>query len=69
MTSAGSAFARGTIFKMTPAGAITTLHSFGDGEEGSVPYGSLMQGSDGRFYGDTSMGGSASAEVLLTLAP
>ncbi len=41
----------GTIFKVTPNGQLTTLHSF-DGSDGYFPS-SLVQGSDGNFYGTT----------------
>jgi uncharacterized repeat protein (TIGR03803 family) len=48
----------GTIFAMTPAGALTTLVSF-NGLNGLVPYvADLVQGSDGNFYGTTYGGGS-----------
>jgi len=42
----------GTVFKITPAGVETVLISFnfGDGEN---PSASLIQGSDGNFYGTT----------------
>lgn len=36
----------GTIFKITPAGTLTTLHKF---DHGDTPY--LVQASDGNFYG------------------
>lgn len=42
----------GTIFKLTPAGALTTLYSF-NGTDGVNPD-RLVQGSDGNFYGMTS---------------
>jgi uncharacterized repeat protein (TIGR03803 family) len=47
----------GTIFKLTPAGHLTTLHSF-NVTDGDVPWGTLLQGMDGNFYGTTSYGGS-----------
>lgn len=37
--------------------SFSVLHTFSS-SEGSVPYGSLLQGADGRFYGNTAMGGS-----------
>ena len=43
----------GTVFKITSAGTLTTLHSFGDPPNGTDPVGSLVQGSDGNFYGTT----------------
>jgi uncharacterized repeat protein (TIGR03803 family) len=45
----------GTVFEITPTGVLTTLHSF-NGSDGSGPNG-LIQGSDGKFYGTTSLGG------------
>jgi uncharacterized repeat protein (TIGR03803 family) len=48
----------GTVFKVTPAGALTTLHAFA-GADGIAPYAGLTQGSDGNFYGTTQYGGAA----------
>jgi len=45
----------GTIFQVTPAGTLTNLHSF-DVTDGNFPSGSLVQGSDGNFYGTTGQG-------------
>ena len=57
-TSTGGAyFYYGTVFKVTPAGELTTLHSF-DGNDGSEPWGGLVQAPDGFFYGTTSGGGA-----------
>jgi uncharacterized repeat protein (TIGR03803 family) len=47
----------GTVFKVTPDGTLTTLHSF-DGSDGSNPVAGLVQASDGTFYGTTTYGGS-----------
>lgn len=46
----------GTVFKMTPEGTITLLHSF-NLTDGGTPFAGLVQGSDGNFYGTTSTGG------------
>lgn len=46
----------GTIFKMTPAGTLTTLHYF-DFDDGDLPNGGLVQAADGNFYGTTQGGG------------
>jgi uncharacterized repeat protein (TIGR03803 family) len=47
----------GTIFKMTPSGALTSLHSF-DGTDGEYPESGVIQGKDGNFYGTTQSGGA-----------
>ena len=58
--SQGGANSSGTVFKITPAGKLTTLYSFcvlklcADGEG---PMGALVQATDGNFYGTTSEGG------------
>ncbi|HEY6271125.1 MAG TPA: choice-of-anchor tandem repeat GloVer-containing protein, partial [Terriglobales bacterium] len=52
----------GTVFKITPEGALTTLYSFCAQPvcaDGTGP-GGLVQGSDGNFYGTTEYGGSSS---------
>jgi uncharacterized repeat protein (TIGR03803 family) len=47
----------GTVFRMTPDGAITVLHAF-TGNDGSLPNAALIQASDGDFYGTTLYGGT-----------
>ena len=47
----------GTIFRITPAGKLTTLFSF-DFTNGCGPSGGLIQASNGNFYGVTASGGS-----------
>ena len=49
----------GTVFKITPGGTLTTLHSF-DGTDGAYPYGGLFQATNGKFYGTTYQGGDLS---------
>jgi uncharacterized repeat protein (TIGR03803 family) len=46
----------GTVFKVTPKGKLTTLHSF-DKKNGSFPEAPLVQATDGNFYGTTLQGG------------
>jgi uncharacterized repeat protein (TIGR03803 family) len=56
-TAGGGAFAGGAVFKVTAAGVETLLYSFaGGGNNGATPQ-SLIQGSDGNFYGATAQGG------------
>jgi len=47
----------GTVFKITPSGAFTTLHAFA-GADGGFPCGTLIQATDGNFYGTTGNGGA-----------
>jgi len=42
----------GTVFKMTPGGALTTLHSF-DITDGALPQAALIQATDDKLYGTT----------------
>jgi uncharacterized repeat protein (TIGR03803 family) len=49
----------GTVFKITPTGMLTTLHRF-DGTDGAFPSATLVQGTDGNFYGTTQDGGTTS---------
>jgi uncharacterized repeat protein (TIGR03803 family) len=56
---------QGTVFKISPNGALTTLHSFGSVQDtsgvpldGANPSAALVQGSDGSFYGTTEYGGT-----------
>ena len=60
----------GTIFQITPAGALTTLYSFcsqsgcADGQNGGnleTPQAALIQASDGNLYGITLEGGSGTS--------
>jgi len=47
----------GTVFKMTPAGVFSVLHSF-DVTTGQLPYGNLFQHTNGIIYGTTQLGGT-----------
>ena len=54
--SYGGTLHGGTVFKVTPAGTITTIYNF-DPSQGSAPLAGLVLGTDGNFYGTTSQGG------------
>jgi len=57
-TLAGGTNGYGTVFKMTPAGALTTLVNFAYDQGGFWPEAGLVQGIDGNFYGTTYGGGT-----------
>jgi uncharacterized repeat protein (TIGR03803 family) len=45
----------GTIYRLSPAGVLTTLYVFGTNpDDGALPEAGLMEGSDHNFYGTTS---------------
>ena len=55
-TISGGTFDLGTIFKVTPSGALTILHNFTGGSDGANPIAPPVQGADGSFYGTTTGG-------------
>jgi uncharacterized repeat protein (TIGR03803 family) len=51
----------GTVFKVTPGGTVTTIHSFcsqANCIDGDLPSEGLVLGTDGNFYGTTVAGGA-----------
>jgi uncharacterized repeat protein (TIGR03803 family) len=58
---------QGVIFRMTPAGALTVLHSFA-GDDGSTQ-GELTLASDGNFYGVTESGGVNGGGTIYRMTP
>jgi uncharacterized repeat protein (TIGR03803 family) len=67
-TTQGGTGGSGTVFKITPSGALTTLLSFA-GREGSDPYAGLLQGADGNFYGTTTRGGTGGSGTVFKITP
>ncbi len=59
MTSGGGLYGGGTIFSYdTSTNIYIDVYDFGNGTDGRIPLGSLIQGSDGLLYGMTSRGGT-----------
>jgi uncharacterized repeat protein (TIGR03803 family) len=58
----------GTVFRTTPSGALTTLHSF-DSTDGASPYAPLIQATDGNFYGTTYDGGTYGYGTVFRITP
>ena len=67
-TYSGGAHNSGTVFNVTTAGVLTTLHSFG-GPDGSFPVAGLVRGTDGNFYGTTSSGGANNDGTVFKITP
>jgi uncharacterized repeat protein (TIGR03803 family) len=57
-TSYGGASNHGTVFKLTPSGTETVLHSFNGKSDGAVPYGGLIRDKAGNLYGTTYFSGT-----------
>jgi trimeric autotransporter adhesin len=68
-TEQGGANDLGTIFKVTPAGVETVLWTFAYGTDGMHPYGTLIQGADGNFYGTTYQGGTNAEGTIFEITP
>lgn len=67
-TVGGGTYDDGTVFKITPHGTLTTLHSF-DFTDGFLPYAGLVQATDGNFYGTTFGGGSYFYGTVFKITP
>ncbi len=73
-TSGSSAcpFGCGTVFKLTPAGAVTTLYNFcsqTNCPDGELPYGGLMLATNGNLYGTTAGGGANGYGTVFEITP
>jgi uncharacterized repeat protein (TIGR03803 family) len=55
----------GTVFEVTPAGTLTSLVLFTNGE---APFGGLVQASDGNLYGMTRCGGAYGYGTIFRLS-
>jgi uncharacterized repeat protein (TIGR03803 family) len=63
-TQAGGANGYGTVFRITPAGVLTTLYNFTGGTDGAYPYGTLIQATNGNLYGTTVVGGITTGSIF-----
>jgi uncharacterized repeat protein (TIGR03803 family) len=60
----------GTVFKVTPSGQETVLHSFTAGEDGGFPQdGGLSEDAAGNLYGTTEIGGAYGPGVAFRIHP
>ena len=58
----------GTVFKITPGGRLTTLHSF-SGTDGFTPFAGLVQATDGNLYGTTLTAGANCCGTVFKITP
>ena len=66
--STACAFGCGTIFRLTPAGTLTTMHSFSL-TDGAFPQAGVIEGTDGNFYGTTAQGGASGDGTIFRITP
>jgi uncharacterized repeat protein (TIGR03803 family) len=71
-TAGGGLYDEGTVFKITPSGKLTTLHSFCHKSpscpDGGGPGAALVQATDGNFYG-TAGGGANHCGLIFKITP
>jgi uncharacterized repeat protein (TIGR03803 family) len=66
----------GSVFEITPAGVETVMYSFtntvqnpANFSDGEYPFGGVIQGSDGDFYGTTRDGGATNSGTVFKVTP
>jgi uncharacterized repeat protein (TIGR03803 family) len=64
----GGANNDGAVFKITPTGTLTVVHSF-DGTDGANPWAGLTMGMDGNFYGVALTGGKFGYGTIYRITP
>jgi uncharacterized repeat protein (TIGR03803 family) len=67
-TLQGGAFGLGIVYKLTPSGTETVLHSFAGGSDGETPLGGVILDSKGNLYGTTTYGGSSNAGTVFKIS-
>ncbi|MFT3704905.1 MAG: Ig-like domain-containing protein [Agriterribacter sp.] len=68
-TSSGSINNGGAIFKITPAGVYSIVRSLSINTDGGRPQGTLVQATDGNFYGINNAGGVNGYGTIFRLTP
>jgi uncharacterized repeat protein (TIGR03803 family) len=63
----GGAVGYGTVFKVTPSGALTVLHNFADSGDGTAPTNALILATNGNLYGAT--GDSEALSTIYQITP
>ena len=58
----------GAVFKITPSGTVTVVYDFNDATgSGYTPFGGVVLGTDGNFYGTTKAGGNFNEGTLFKI--
>jgi uncharacterized repeat protein (TIGR03803 family) len=58
----------GAVFKISPSGTVTVVYDFNDAAgSGYTPFGGLVLGTDGSFYGTTKAGGAFNEGTLFKI--
>jgi uncharacterized repeat protein (TIGR03803 family) len=65
----GGAFGQGIVFSIAPDGALTVLHAFAGGTEGSYPRLGIIQATDGNLYGTTQDRGAFEQGIAFKITP
>ena len=68
-TESQGRYGNGTIYQVSPAGAIKALHSFTGRADGSEPFAGVISDQSGDLYGTTFLGGSSGQGVVFELDP
>jgi uncharacterized repeat protein (TIGR03803 family) len=59
----------GTVFKLSPAGALSVIYTFTGGNDGGQPVANLIADSKGDLYGTTLFGGAGGYGVVFKVEP
>jgi uncharacterized repeat protein (TIGR03803 family) len=65
----GTGSSAGIVFKLTPSGTETILHTFGGSPDGASPWGGLVLDTTGNLYGTTFAGGTSGNGTLYKVTP
>jgi uncharacterized repeat protein (TIGR03803 family) len=65
----GGTASHGTVFKVTPSGTLTLLHTFTKKGDGTNPMYALVLNPNGNFYGATSQGNNSVPETIFQVTP
>jgi uncharacterized repeat protein (TIGR03803 family) len=68
-TITGGDSGRGTVFQLTPSGALNVLYSFTGGSDGALPFAGVIADAAGNLYGTTIDGGAGGQGTVFQLDP